>query len=158
MKVNTAHNCTHQYHLSLRGCTEKYIEFHPKMLNLIIRKALESSKLRDVWQLELGLQKYQWHERQKEETKEIRQPNAMCHRSLDPRAGEEKHKHFKEQWYWDTWGNLNTGYMLGNIIASMSNFLTIIIKLWLCRRNFLFFGGTILSTWGWIVVILATNS
>ena len=60
------------------------------MLNLIIRKELESSKLGDVWQLEFGLQKYQWHERRKEETKEIRQPNAMCHHSLDPKAGEEK--------------------------------------------------------------------
>lgn len=90
MKINTARNCVHWYHVSLRRCAEKYIEFHPKMLNLIIRKELESSKLGDVWQLEFGLQKYQWHERRKEETKEIRQPNAMCHHSLDPKAGEEK--------------------------------------------------------------------
>lgn len=146
IKVNTANNCTHRYHVSLRGCTEKYIVFHPKMLNLIIRKESESSNLRDVWQLELGLQKYQWHERQKEETKEIRKPNAMCHPWLDPRAGEEKNnKHFKGH-YWDTWGNLNMSCMLDNIIASMSNFLSIIIKLRLHKRMFLFFGGITLST------------
>lgn len=98
----------------LRGCTEKYMVFHPKMLHLIIRK---DSKFQIKVHFATGACapkiSMAW---------KIKEKESSC-LTRSQRQGKHAIGH-----YWDTWGNMNMNYMLDNNITPMLNFLSIIIS------------------------------
>lgn len=141
-----------------------YVEFPPKMftLNLVIRKQLDKSKLRDITQnnwsrlfKNVNILKDPKKLRNNSRLKEIQdiwQLNAMCEPWLDPKQRR------KDSYKGHYWGNWNKHSVLDNSIVPMLNFLRAIIILCLYKQMSSTFSGNMCwNIFGWKVMHEAWN-
>lgn len=72
-------------------------------------------------------------------------------------TGLKKERSYKAH-YCNDQGYLTTECLLDSWIASVLNFLSVIIILWSCRKMSFFFKDICCSIWGRSVIMLTTNS